>query len=127
MAADLEDRSRLAANADFLARVTGAVLVYANTVGGEAIPAGQNAKKYERRTDLIHSVLTDLGGVAARFARAAAGSTAIANAFADAATAAPGTPAEKDVAGVNAVLDAAISTYVAAAWDVIAGVQPTER
>lgn len=119
MAADLEDRARLASNTDFITRVTGAVLVQANTVGGEVIPAGQNARKYERRTNLIRSVLVDLDGVCAQFARAAAGSTTIADAFANAAG--------DDTAKVAAISDSAINTYVAAAWDVIAGVQPTER
>lgn len=118
MAADLEDRSRLAANTQFIARVTGAILVTANTVGAEA--TGTNTQRADKRTRLIHSILLDPTTVGTQFARAAAGNTGIANSFADAAGA-------DDNVKQLAVTDAAIQSFVASAWDVIAGVQPWER
>lgn len=118
MAATHADREALARNPGFDIRVTGAVLVFANTVGAEAIPNGQNAMKYQRRTALIAQVLADPDRIGAQFTRAAAGST-LANTYAD--------TAGDDATKLAAISDAAISAYVAAAWDVIAGVQPTER
>lgn len=116
MAATLSDRALLAENEAFTARVTGAVLVHANTVGAEA--TGSNVQKAEKRTRLIQQVLADPERVGAQFARAAAGSP-LANTYAD-------TQGTVD-AKVAAITDTAINTYVSAAWDVIAGVQPWER
>lgn len=117
MAADLEDRSRLALNQSFIDRVTGAVLVQANTVGMEA--SGNNKERAEKRTMLIALVLANPEFLGLQFARAAAGST-LANTFAD-------TVGANDDIKVVGITDAGITTYVAAAWDVIAGVQPWER
>jgi len=116
MAATHADRSALAANTTFVDRVTGAVLVQANTVGAEN--TGSNVQKAEKRTRLIRQVLTDPAATGTQFARAAAGST-LANTYADTV----GTVDAK----VAAITDAAITAYVASAWDVIAGVQPWER
>jgi hypothetical protein len=116
MAATHADRKALAENTLFADRVTGAVLVYANTVGGEV--TGSNVQKAEKRARLIAQTLSNPTTVGTQFARAAAGGT-MANTYADTA----GAPDVK----LAAITDAAISTYVAAAWDIIAGVQPWER
>lgn len=117
MPADLEDRFRLAENVLFVQRVTGAVLVTANTIGAEA--TGTNVQRAQRRTVLIVATLERPAEVGAWFARAAAGNTGIANTFAD--------TAGVDDVKVAAITDSAIQTFVAAAWDIIAGVQPWER
>lgn len=114
MAATHADRTALAANQQFIDRVTAAVLKYANTVGGES--TGSNVPRAERRTRLIGRSIAANSTVGAEFARAAAGSN-----LADAAYPTAGT------LNLAAVTDAAIDSYVAAAWDVIAGVQPYER
>ncbi len=114
MAATNADRAALAENPAFVDRVTGAVLVYANTVGAET--TGTDVQRAEKRTALIGRALTSPDMVGAQFARAAAGSG-----LADTAYATPGT------VNLTAVTDAALGSYVAAAWDVIAGVQPWER
>lgn len=116
MAANHAQRASLGELVTLTPRVHGALLVYCNTVGAEA--TGTNVQKAEKRTRLIARVLQDPAGMAAIFARALAGS-ALANDHADTG----GTDQQK----LDAISDAEISAYVAAAWDIIAGVQPWER
>ena len=117
--ADLEDRSRLATNQLFIGRVTAAVWVTANAVGVEATTASQQPR-HVKRVELARQALQRPEEVGAWFARAAAGNTGIGNTFGDHAG-----PTDDD--RVAAVLDATIQTYVAAAWDTVAGVWPWER
>jgi hypothetical protein len=122
MAATLADRYRLAANALFIQRVSGAVLLTANTVGQEVVPF--ESVRIERRVNLAQEALANLADYGARFARAAAGwnptapPTDMADTFADTAGA--------DDVKQAAISDNIIVAYVAGAWDVLAGVRPWE-
>lgn len=108
----------LANSAVFQQRVYGALLVYANTVGAEA--AKPLTQWTEKRYLLLRQVLVQPDEYADRFARAAAGNAAIVAAYvADAGA----TPDAKQAA----VTDNVIDTFVAAAWDVVAGVMPVDK
>lgn len=121
MAANLQEAYDLSNSPIFNQRVEGAVLAACNTVGAEASkPAGTPASWTEKRFALVRQALARPTDVAGLFANAAAGSTSIANAYsAQAGT----TPDQKQVG----VTDAAISSFIAGAWDVIAGVMPTDK
>lgn len=123
MPATLHDRQRLAQITLFRERIKGACLKVANDVGLET--AAEPSDRARRRIDLVNELLQQPDTIATRFAHAAAGwnptspATDIADTFAEAT----GTDDQK----VAAITDATLQSYVAGAWNVVAGVMPWER
>lgn len=117
MAATLQDSYDLSNNAVFNQRVEGALMVTCNTVGSEA--AKNMTQWTEKRYALVRQALARPTEVAALFVAAAAGNSGMANTY----NATSGTSDQKQAA----ITDSTIATFIAAAWDVIAGVMPSDK
>jgi hypothetical protein len=132
MAATAEERVRLSTLPAFRVKVEGCLLQVANEKGDPAAAKLSSAAN-DKNLAMVEKVFQRSESWAEFFAKGAAGwnptspANDIADAYSTAYAAAVGDETVKNTAGVNAVSETIVLAYLRGAWDVFAGIRPSDR